>query len=215
MESRFFTVTSPKNPIITIHAAVGHFATGSSHISHYIDISELKSSSSIAQDAARELAIPYLSKTIVDVIICMEGTEIIAAYLAEELLDEGLAVMNSGGEIHVVTPMSGTTGHFIFHENVQKKIANKNIVLMVASASTGTTINRALECISYYGGKLVGISAVFSAIAEINGQEVNSLFTCEDLPDYHFYTPSECEMCRQQQKLDAIINSEGYTKILH
>jgi len=213
MQSRFFTISSRKNPLVTMQVAAGHFATGSSHISHYIDISELKSSSSAAKNAARELATPYLSNNIVDVIVCMEGTEIIAAYLADELLQPGPTVMNEGREIYVVTPINSATGHFIFHQNVQEKIFNKNVLLMVASASTGKTINRAVECLSYYGGHLVGISAVFSAVSELDGWEVRSLFTCDDIPDYKFYRTSQCEMCQKGRKLDAIINSEGYTKI--
>jgi len=214
MEKRFFTVSSHRNSLVTIQAAEGHFATGSSHISHYIDISELKSSASIAKEAARELAIPYLTNTIVDVIVYMEGTEIIAAYLADDLLNSGgIGVMNADDEIHVVTPMSGAGGHFIFHENVQKKIMNKNILLFVATMSTGATINRAVECLTYYGGKLVGISAIFSAVSEIDGWKIHSLFTREDIPGYKFYRPFECEICKSGNKLDAIINSEGYTKI--
>jgi len=213
MERRFFTVSSQKNPLIRLRAASGHFATGSSHISHYIDISELKSSAAAAKDAARALAVPYISNAAVDVIVCAEGTEIIAAYLADELLHAGLGVMNTGGEIHVLTPMHTAGGNFIFHQNVQEKIFNKNTVILVATASTGSTINRAVECLSYYGGKLVGLAAVFSAFPEIADCEVNSLFTNGDIPDYHFYKPSECAMCQEGRKLDAIINSEGYTKI--
>jgi orotate phosphoribosyltransferase len=213
MESRFFTIASQKNPLITIRATTGHFATGSSHISHYIDISELKSSSAAAKNAARELAMPYLSKNIVDVIVCMEGTEIIAAYLADELLQPGLTVMNEGDEIYVVTPKNNSSGHFIFHENIQKKIANKNVVLVVASVSTGATIHRAVECLCYYGGNLIGISAVFSAVSELDGWDIHSLFTCDDVPEYKFARPSQCEICQSGNKLDAIIDSEGYTRI--
>ena len=213
MENRFFEVSSQKNPLIKIHAAIGHFATGSSHISHYIDISGLKSSASEAKNAARALAAPYISNTAVDVIVCTEGTEIIAAYLADELLQGGLGAINDGEDICVLTPMHTANGNFIFHQNVQERIFNKNILILVATMSTGTTINRAAECLSYYGGKLVGISAVFSAFPEIAGWEVHSLFTCEDIHGYRFYRPSECGMCAEGRKLDAIINSEGYTKI--
>lgn len=214
MERRFFTVQSQKNPLVTIKAAPGHFATGSSHISHYIDISELKSNASAAKGAACELAVSYHSNTVVDTIICMEGTEIIAAYLADELMQEGMgAIMNENQEIYVITPMNSASGHFIFHENTQKRIKNKNVLLLVASMSTGKTVKRALECIFYYGGKLAGISAIFSAFPEVQGKEVHALFTVGDMPDYHFESPLNCEMCKNGQKLDAIINSEGYTKI--
>lgn len=212
MQSRFFTVSSQKNPAIRIEVAAGHFATGSAHISHYIDISELKSSAGAAKDAARELAAPYLTNCEVDVIVCMEGTEIIAAYLAEEILNASMSAI-TGKEIHVLTPMHSSNGNFIFHQNVQEKIFKKNIAVLVASMSTGSTINRALECLAYYGGRLTGISAIFSAFPEIGRREVWSLFKSEDIHDYRFYRPSECEMCHEGLKLDAIINSEGYTKI--
>ena len=213
MQSRFFTVTPEKNPSIRIEVAAGHFATGSSHISHYIDISELKSSAVAAKNAARELAVPYLTSHYIDVIVCMEGTEIIAAYLADELMQSGPGVLNSDKEIRVLTPMHSANGNFIFHQNVQEKIFNKNVLILVASMSTGSTVNHAVECLSYYGGKLIGISAVFSAFPEIGGWQVHSLFSSEDIPDYCFYKPSECDMCSKGRKLDAIINSEGYTKI--
>ena len=213
MKSRFFTIASQKNSLITIQFASGHFATGSSHISHYIDISELKSSAAAAKEAARELAIPYYTNNIIDVIVYLEGTEIIAAYLADELLKPGLSVMNSDSEIRVITPMNSVHGNFIFHENIQEKIKNKNIMLMVASISTGATVKRAMQCIAYYGGNLVGVSAVFSAFPEISHHEVHSLFTYEDIPGYRFYKPSDCDMCKAGNKLDALINSEGYTQI--
>ena len=213
MEKEFFTVSSAQNPKVTVQVIAGHFATDSSHRNHYIDISELKSSSSAARSAARQLAMPYLSNTLVDVIVYMDGTEILAAYLADELLQSGLGVVNAGSEIYLVTPMLTTDGRFIFHENVQEKIQNKNVVLMVASMTAGATASRVLECLDYYGSKLVGISAIFSMSPEVDGREINSLFTHDDIPDYRFYKPSECEMCKEGRKIDAFMNSEGYTKI--
>jgi len=213
MENRFFTVSPPKNPAIKVQVATGHFTTGSAHISHYIDVSELKSSVAMAKGAAHELAVPLRATTLVDMIVCMDGTEIVAAYLADELLHGGAMVINNGGEIRVVTPMNNTNGQLIFHQNVQEKISGCNVLLMVASISTGKTIHRIIECISYYGGNIVGISSIFSAIPHIDGVNVNSLFTCEDIPDYYFYRSSDCVLCKEGHELDAIVNSEGYTKI--
>jgi len=210
---KFFTITSAKNPKIAVRVAAGHFASSSAHRNHYIDIFDLKSSSSVAREAARELAAPYLANTIVDVIVYMDGTEILAAYLADELLQAGYGVINEGSEIYIVTPMIRADGHFIFHQSVQEKIVNKNVVLVVASMSTGATANNVLECLSYYGCKLAGISAVFSAVPEVNGREIHALFSIADIPDYRFCVPSECEMCKEGRKLDAVFNSEGYTEL--
>ncbi|MDR1287573.1 MAG: hypothetical protein LBK08_08205 [Treponema sp.] len=212
MDDTFFTVASQKNPRITVRVVAGHFATNSAHRSHYIDIFDLMASASVARDAARELAVPYRTSTLVDAIVYMDNTEILAAFLADELLQAGMSVMNEGSEILLLTPMVSSDGHFIFHQTVQEKIKNKNVVLMVASFSTGATADRMLECLSYYGCNLVGISAVFSVYSELDGREIHSLFDCADIPDYHFYQPSECKMCKEGIKIDAIISSEGYTK---
>ncbi|MDR1400059.1 MAG: hypothetical protein LBJ41_09075 [Treponema sp.] len=213
MDNHFFTVSSQKNSKIIVQVSAGHFATNSAHRTHYIDIFDLMSSASVARQAARELAVPYLTNTLVDAIVYMDNTEILAAYMADELLQAGMSVMNVGSEILLLTPMLSADGHFIFHQNVREKIKNRNVVLMVASLSTGATADRMLECLSYYGCKLVGISAIFSVYPEASGKKIHSLFDCADIPDYHFYTPAECRMCQEGIKIDAIINSQGYTKL--
>ena len=209
----FIKVTSPANPKISVQVVPGHFATRSAHRSHYIDIFDLKSSSTVAKEAARQMAIPYRANIIVDVIVYMDGTEVLAAYLANELLKAGSGVINADSEIYIITPMIRPDGLFIFPQSVHKKILNKNVVLMVASMSTGATAQRVLECLSYYGCHLVGISAVFSAVPEAGVRQIHSLFTREDIPDYNFYAPPECEMCREGRKIDAVFNSEGYTEL--
>jgi orotate phosphoribosyltransferase len=143
----------------------------------------------------------------------MDGSEILAAYLADHLLQAGLGVINQGSEIMLVTPMTSVGGLFIFHKSVMEKIKNKNVVIIVASMTTGDTANRVMECLSYYGCKVVGISAVFSAFPEVSGRKIHSIFDSTDIPNYCFYQPSECPMCREGRKIDAIITSEGYSKI--
>ena len=213
MKTEAINVFSPKNPLIGIKLYKGHFTTNNSHISHYIDMSELKSNMLSAKNVARELAKPYLTNSNIDFIVCMESTEILAAYLAEELLQDGSVLKERGGEIRIVTPMNDMNGQLIFHHNVQEKIRHKNIILLVTSVSSGKTISRALDCLDYYGGNLAGISALFSAVEKIDRQKINSLFTCDDIPDYRFYIPNECEMCKEKKKLDAIVNSDGYTRL--
>jgi len=162
--------------------------------------------------AARELAVPYLTTTLIDTIVCMEKTEIIGAYLAHELLQEGTSVVNSGSEIHVVTPMYNQ-GNLIFRDSMIEWISNKSVLLLVASISSGRTVEGTLDCLSYYGGKLAGISTLFLASSVAVKQKIHTLFTSEDIPEYKLFTPGECEMCKAGLKLDAIVNSEGYTKI--
>ncbi|NLX71594.1 MAG: hypothetical protein GX024_12050 [Clostridiales bacterium] len=213
MEDRAFTVSLDKNPVISMKVIPGHFTTSHFHTNYYLDLDNLKTNASVARDVAEELALPYLSSTLVDTIVCIEGTEVIGAYLADELLREGTSVVNSGRDIHVVTPRSNVNRQFIFHHNIQKVIYNKNIILLVSSISSGITFNSALECLSYYGGKLVGVSALFNAYPDMHEQEVHSLFTSKDIPGYQLYSPGECAMCKEGRKLDAIIVHDGYIRM--
>ena len=54
-----------------------------------------------------------------------------------------------------------------------------------------------------------------AALPEVrnNGTAIHALFTEKDLPDYMTYTSSECPMCKSGQKVDALVNSFGYSKI--
>jgi len=212
MENNVYSISLAKNPKITINITSGHFSTSNAHSNNYLDFCELKCNALVARDVARELAIPYLSSTVIDTIICIEKTAVIASYLAEELLQEGASVINTGGNIHVVAPMSNAYGNWFFPSNRAEWINGKNILLLVATVSSGRTLNSMLECIAYYGGKLVGISALYQASPD-TVHEINSLFTSEDIPGYQLYRPGECEICKNGEKLDAIISSEGYTKI--
>ena len=172
----------------------------------------------MAKEAAKALAATYVS-THIDTIICLEGTEIIGAFLAESLGESGI---NSGADVNVVTPELNAVNQMIFRDNTQKKIWGKQVLLLIASVSTGKSINRAMDCLKYYNGNLayqgtdvnlVGIASIFSAIKENNGTAIHALFTEKDLPDYMTYTSSECPMCKSGQKVDALVNSFGYSKI--
>jgi orotate phosphoribosyltransferase len=70
-----------------------------------------------------------------------------------------------------------------------------------------------MDCVSYYGGRLAGISALFVASPENQKDQINALFTSNDIPGYKLFPTAECELCKAGVKLDAIVSSEGYTKI--
>ena len=213
MENKAFNVSLEKNPLISMKVIPGHFTTSNAHISHYLDVSSMKSNSMIAQDVARELVRPYLSNTLVDTIVCMERTEVIGAYLAEELRRSGMSVINEGSDIHIITPISNNIGNLSFQSSMIKHITNRNIILLTASVSSGHTLDSALDCINYYRGRIAGISALFLASLDRLEQGINALFTSSDIPDYKMYSSRKCEMCQAGQPLDALVSTEGYTKI--
>jgi len=210
MERKAFNIPLTNNPNITIRVIPGHFATSNAHTTHYLDVSYLKSSAPAAREVARELAVPY-QNTLVETIVCMEKTEVIGAYLAEELMEKGLTSVG-GGEINVLSPMQGLNRKLIIQDNAADLVADREIVLLVASISSGRTAESALECIAYYGGSVRGISALYLASGGKLGKEVHALFTSADIPGYKLSVISECAMCASGRKLDAMINSEGYTR---
>ena len=169
----------------------------------------MKTSIKTAKAGAEVLGKDF-SGTYIDTVICLEGTETLGAFLADALAHSGI---NQGKDINVITPEMNAGGQMIFRDNTQKMIWSKRVLLLISSASTGMSINRAIECLQYYSGELVAIGAIFSAIDAVQGIEVKSLFTDKDLPDYESFSPNECPLCKQGKKVDALINSFGYSKL--
>ena len=87
------------------------------------------------------------------------------------------------------------------------------MLLLISSASTGKSIVRAVDCLKYYNGHLAAIGAIFSAIKESHNIPVHAIFYSEDLPKYDSYSSTTCPMCADGRKVDALINSFGYSKI--
>ena len=198
---------------ISMRVVPGHFVTSHSHINFYFDMTTMKIRRSEAQAVAQAIAEQYSYSTVVDTIVCMDGCEVIGAYLAEALENAGIMSMNSHKTIYVVTPEINAQNQLIFRDNIRSAIENKHVLLLLASATTGKTISSSLECIQYYGGTLAGISALFSAVSEVEGQEVHSIFNASDVPQYSTYVSHECPMCRDAQKIDALVNSFGYSEL--
>ena len=136
--------------------------------------------------------------------------EELGAFLSESLSQNGI---NQGNDINLITPELNAVNQMIFRDNTQKKIWGKKVLLLISSASTGKSINRAIDCLQYYSGELVAIGAIFSAIEQVEGIEVKALFTDKDLPHYDNFLANECPMCKNGIKVDALINSFGYSKL--
>ena len=209
MLERIHTIESRKNRKIKIDVIPGHFATNHSHINYYLDMTSIKTSHKMAKAAADQLAGTY-SSTHIDTIICLEGTEMLGAFLAQSLSEGGI---NRGVDISVVTPELNTNNQMIFRDNTQKKIWGKKVLLLISSVSTGKTINRAIDCLQYYNGQLIAIGAIFSAINESNGIDVHAIFSCDEIHEYNTYSANVCPMCQSGQKVDALVNSFGYSKL--
>ena len=213
LENRYQKISSPMNRDAIIRIIPGHFATTHSHINHYVDMTILKSRRSEAMAAASVLAGNYSMNTYIDTIICMDGCEVIGAYLAEELTDAGIMSMNLHKTMYIVSPEVNSGGQLIFRDNMQMMVKNRHCLLLLASATTGRTIARALQCIEYYGGMVAGVSAIFSASPVVNGHEVYSIFTSKNIPGYETYEATKCPLCQNGEKIDAIVNSYGYSQL--
>ena len=201
------------NPNVVLKAIPGHFITPNSHVNYYLDMTTIKSRLSEASAAAKEISRMIEASTIVDTIVCMDGCEIIGAYLAEELTKAGIISINYHKTIYITTPEVASTGQFLFRDNIQPMIKGKNVLLLMASATTGQTIIKATQALSYYGANISGISAVFSAANSSMGIPIKSLFTIKDIPDYKAYAPEGCSMCRDKKAIDAFANAFGYSSI--
>lgn len=213
MESKMFKIYARSDDRIQLKIIPGHFATPQSHITHYLDMTTMKARCSEAQHIARALAANYETSIPIDTIVCMDGLEVVGAYLAEELTKAGVLSMNAHQTMYVTAPEYNSAGQMIFRDNVQMMIEGKNILLLNTSVTTGGTLNRSIESILYYGGKIRGIAAIFSAINKIADMPVHAIFHQRDIPDYGTYKSSECPLCRNKQKIDAIVSSYGYSKL--
>lgn len=206
-------ILSRADALVSMRIYKGHFATPHSHINYFVDMTNLKARQNEAEAAARILAQRHVTATPVDTIICMDGCEAIGAYLAQELTQAGTLSMNMHNTIYVARPELALGGQLIFRDSMQHMVRDKNVLLLLALATTGETIRACVDCVLYYGGRISGISAIFSAISKVAGMEVISVFTEKDIPDYMTYSASNCPLCKEGTALDGIVNGFGMSKL--
>lgn len=196
---------------VPLRVARGHFATNHSHINYYIDITYPKTRLSEAKSVAKALVATLKNTTLIDTILCLDGTAVIGTCLADELTKSGFQSINTHKTVYVVEPEFGVNNQMLFRDNIQPMIRNKHVLVLMASCTTGYTAKKGIETVGYYGGEVVGVAALYSMVAEVCGQPVNSVYNLADLPDYASYDYKECPYCKQGRRLDALVNSHGYS----
>lgn len=208
-----FKKMSPKYPNIFLRMTPGHFITPNSHINYYMDMTNLKCRQKEAAAVAQAMSAQYSSSTIVDSIVCLEGMEVIGAYLADDLTKAGILSQNAHKTMYILCPEFNSYGQIIFRDNNLPMIKGKNVLIILPAITTGNTLNHTISAISYYGGKVVGVSAIFSAATRVQDHPVYSLFGSSDLPDYMSYLPEKCPLCADGIPVDALANGYGYSRI--
>lgn len=198
---------------VPLRVAKGHFATNHSHINYYIDITYQKTRLSEAEAVAKQLVNYFNNTTLVDTILCLDGTAVIGTCLAKELTESGFQSINAHNTIYVLEPEYNGNSQMIFRDNIQPMIKGKHVLVLMASVTTGFTAKRSLEAIDYYNGQVVGVAALYSAVEEVSGYPVRSVYNVKDIPDYASYDYRECPYCKEGKKIDALVNSFGFSKL--
>ena len=181
--------------------------------SYYIDVTTQKSRLSEAKAVAKELVSAYQHSTIVDTVLCLDGTQVIGTCLANELTKDGFTNMNAHKTIYIVTPEYTSGSQIILRDNLAPMVKGKHVLILAASITTGYTIQAAVEAVNYYGGIVAGLSAIFATTHECLGYPVTSIFDPTSLPDYASFDSRDCPLCKAGQHIDALVNSFGYSAL--
>ena len=215
MEKRAQELTARGSRNVKIRVIEGHFVTQHSHVTHCIDMTQVKSETHAALSAAKLFAGNF-TDTPVDTIITLERTKMIGAFLANELESRGI---NLNTNIAVISP-EVSDDKIILRDNLMPYVKNKRVLLLTATATTGLTLKSALEGIWYYGGTPVGAATVFGGsfgdkinMHGVTNVPVVRLFGDEAIGSYRSYLSTECPLCKTGARIDALINSYGYSKI--
>lgn len=233
MLSNLKKITSKRNPELCLSVIPGHFSSDRFHVNYYIDMTTLKTRMNQAQLVAKEMCKNYIHKIQlssdtngfinesifdsyanaqkIDTIICMDGCEVIGAYVAEELASVGVSTNNAHKTFYVVSPEFDNAGQMVVRDNIKPMLKGKNVLVILASAMSGRTIYKSIKCIQAYGGNVVGINVIFGIVSEIEGYPVHSVFSKEDLPDFELAEQDKCTACKNNVPLTAIVNSYGYS----
>ncbi len=198
-----------------LRVAKGHFATSHSHINYYIDVvTTQKARLSEAKAVAKELVAAYQHNTIVDTVLCLDGTQVIGTCLANELTKGRLCQ-------HERPP-----DHLCHHPGVHHRQPDHPARQSgphgqgQACAHPGRFHHHRLHRAGCDRGDQLlrrhwwpGLSAIFATATECMGIPVTSIFDPSNLPDYASFDSRECPMCKAGQHIDALVNSFGYSAL--
>lgn len=200
-----------KNPNVYLRVAQGHFATMHIHTNYFIDVTIQKMRLADAKAVAKELADDYRASTIVDSILCIDGMETVGTCMAQELTKESYENINAHQTIYIMSPEFIAGGQIFFRDNHVPMLQGKNVLILAASVTTGKSALAAMDAVNYYGGKVVGIASIFATVDECDECPVKSIFDPNDLNGYESYKPNACPHCAKGEKIDAIVNSFGFS----
>lgn len=230
-------IYSKSDPDLALSVVSGHFASDRFHVNYYIDMTMLKSEQIEAEAVAKAMLKSYVSridlgrgthsfddmfenmsrmfasKAPIETIICMDGCEVIGAYVARELSNLGTDSLGNTKPTFIISPEFDAAGQMVVRDNIRHMIKGKHVLVVLATAMSGRTIEKSLRCIMSYGGIIEGISVIFSVVDEIGEFPVNSVFHVSDLPDFMLAEPDKCPLCSSGAPLDAIVNSYGYSEL--
>lgn len=208
MEKRAYLVYSKATRDVSIRVIPGHFATRHSHVNFCVDMTQIKSEL-LSSKAAAKLFCGLLGSTPVDTIITLDRMKMVGAFLAHYLSD---TYVNKGQNIAVISPEI-SNDKLLLRDNFLPYVKGKQVMLLTASATTGKDVNSVVEGIRYYGGSPVAAATVFGGNFECEAP-VYKLFGAGDVPDYASFSPVDCPLCKKGVKVDAVVNSYGYSKII-
>ncbi len=196
-----------------LRVATGHFAAGNRHSNYFIDVSWPRARLSEARAIAENICAHYYTDTVVDTILCLDGTEVIGACLANALSKGDYINMNAHKTIYVITPEILNSNQMVLRDNIKPMVAGKHVMILSAIISSGKLTETAIQMVQYYGGTVTGVCAYFSAIKDCEGIPIKTVFTPEDLTGYQNFPAHECPICKEKRKLDALVNHFGYSKL--
>jgi len=171
-------------------------------------MTQIKSQLNTAKATAKLLAERFAG-TPVDTIISLDRMKMVGAFMAEEL---SRSQLNLNQDVAVITPEINDD-KLLLRDNFLQYVKDKSVLLLTASSSTGKDVRSVVEGIKYYGGEAVGAATVFGSDFKCPVPVVR-IFNADEIPDYKSYAPVECPLCKRGVKVDAVVNSYGYSKIV-